>query len=347
MKNLLRKMRRTAFEFVLPDGRTVGDVVLQPLLREHLRPLVVDVGARNGMQMLPSGYAQNARLIGFEPNPEEHRKLVSKTTDAHKINAPIPVYQNEVYHPYALWDSAGTHQFHITTGPGACTLMGPTITEVTEHMYMDYPDSRREKSFEQLHTKVKESIQVPCCKLDDILGSDEVCDFLKLDVEGAELRCLRGAERTLSEKRILFIYTEFVALPFYAEHCTLGDLHVFLAGKKYRLLDMDRGHQSYRREARDLPESADRRLLHAGDAFFCLDPDTNTLSPRDKQRMAALCLIFEFNSFALSLLREAGLTGADDLNRIEQVISSTYTVNRLKKIWAQLPTTIARILRGH
>jgi len=347
LKNFIKKMRRSAFDFNVVDGRTIGEITLRPLIDESADLLVVDVGARNGMQLLPTYYSANSRLIGFEPNPDEYEKLIAKKTDAHKIGANIPSFKKEEYHPCAIWDSNGDHKFFITVGPGAATLMGETLEQVTGNMYLDYPDNRRFKSFEDLHSKIKETVTVPCRTLDEVLGDGKVCDFLKLDVEGAELRCLKGAQKLLSEGRILFVFTEFVAFPFYSEHCVLGDQHSFLNECGFRLLDIDMGHNTYRRGAQELPLSSDRRLLHAGDAFFCLDPDRNELSNEEKQRIAAICFIFGFNTLALSLLEDAALTTAADIKLIRQAIVDTYTIKRYKHIWGSLPRLIVQKIRGH
>ena len=67
------------------------------------------------------------------------------------------------------------------------------------------------------------------------------------------------------------IYTEFVALPYYPVHDVLGAQHLFLNERGYRLIDIELRHPTYRRGGHAIPETADRRMLHAGDAFFMLD----------------------------------------------------------------------------
>jgi FkbM family methyltransferase len=346
-KNLMKKMRRSTFDFEVVDGRSIGQIVLEPLIRNSAELLTIDIGARNGMQLLPSTYCANSSFIGFEPNPEEYQKLITKNTDAHKIGAHIPAFLNQKYYPYAVWDINGNHDFYITVGPGASTLMGKTQENVTRKMFLDYPDERRFKSFEELHSTVKNTVSVPCCKLDDLLKGNQICDFMKLDVEGAEMRCLKGAQDMFKKRRVLFVYTEFVAFPYYQEHCILGDQHSFLNNHGFRLMDIDMGHSSYRRSPRELPISADRRLLHAGDAFFCLDPDRNILNAEEKQRISALCFIFGFNSMALDLLREAELTPISDIRLIHNSIVDTYTIKRLKNLWSNFPRQIAQKIRGY
>ena len=41
---------------------------------------VVDVGARNGMTLL-GDFSQYCNFYGFEPNPEEYKKLITDRTD--------------------------------------------------------------------------------------------------------------------------------------------------------------------------------------------------------------------------------------------------------------------------
>ena len=339
------KLRRNSLDCFIGCGRNVVDVVMAPLKERGIVPLVVDVGARNGMQLLPSSYCRHSSLLGFEPNPAEYEKLVHRNTDAHRIGANIPEFFGEEYQPYALWSESGRHKFFVTKGPGAATLMGHAVSQVVDRMYLDYRDDRRTKSFDELHSEVLEEIEVPCTTLDESLDDGVICDFLKLDVEGAELRCLKGAHNLLSQHRALFIYCEFVAFPYYNEHCVLGDLHSLLNNYGYRLLDIETGHSTYRRDQADFPENADRRLLHAGDAVFCLDFDRVNMSPIDRQRLAIVLLAFGFNSLGLSLFREAKLNTSSDIEQIYQVLARNYTIRRVKKIWEGFPTRLANFVR--
>ena len=50
-----------------------------------------------------------------------------------------------------------------------------------------------------------ETIRVAVQRLDDVIG-DEHVDLIKIDVEGGEVRVLRGAQRTLSRSRPLVIF---------------------------------------------------------------------------------------------------------------------------------------------
>ena len=271
LKNLLRKLRRSPFEFPVAGGGTIGDIVCAPLDQKGVEFTVIDLGARNGIYHVPGSYSGRAKLIGFEPNPKEFKKLTAGATDMHKTGLAPPPFRHTEYHPYAVWRANERRRFYVTAIAGACTLMGESLPAVTEKMYLDWA-GKRKLSFADI-TKVVGTEQIDCVALDDVLADDLVVDFLKLDVEGAEFACLEGARRLLESRRVLFIYSEFVTLPYYPVHDVLGAQHVFLNERGYRLIDLEMRHPTYRRGNHAIPETADRRLIHAGDAIYVLDPD--------------------------------------------------------------------------
>ena len=224
--------------------------------------------------------------------------------------------------------------------------MGATDERITGRMYQDMTTPARHMRYYDNATRVVRTEEVDCVTLDEVLAPNEIVDFLKLDVEGAELACMEGADKLISEHRALFIRSEFVTFPYYKEHDVFGKQHVFLNDRGYRLIGIDLAHFTYRRGPRDLPETSDRRMIYAVDAMYVPDPDRIDINSENKQRIAALAFIFRFGTLALSLMDEAQLTSASDIARIEKALRGTYTIDRLKEIYAELPTSIARMVRG-
>src|SRR3954447_25923036 len=111
-----------ALDLAIGSGRVVADAVFAPLGDTMLT--VIDVGARNGMFRLPASYAAHAALVGFEPNPEEHAKLLSRSTDAIVGGSEMPRFRREVFHDCAVWDREEERPFFVTAGVGASTMMG-------------------------------------------------------------------------------------------------------------------------------------------------------------------------------------------------------------------------------
>lgn len=335
-------------------GPTIGDLVFEPIERAGLSPLVVDAGARNGMYLLPASYAERATLVGFEPNPEEYRKLVERRTDAElyfaKAGIAAPKFTAARFHDCALWDSNGKQTLYVTRGTGACTLMGPVKPFMRDTYYL-YPEGHKGRSisFHDLHAEVLSTEEIACRSLDSLIPDHETVDFLKIDVEGAELRLLRGADRLLSEGRVLFIQSEFQLISYYEEHPLLGDQQRYLADRGYRLIDLVFDHPRYRRGRIDIPSVSDRGMLMAGDAIFVRDPDRNAMSPIDLHRLAALALVFRFSAFGLSLLRDAKLLTEAQMSAVERAIRATPIKGwkgRLVERWANLPFAAYKLLQN-
>lgn len=77
---------------------------------------------------------------------------------------------------------------------------------------------------------------VPSVRLDTVMARDQLPapNFIKMDVEGAELAALTGAEATLADHRPTLL------IAFHGEHLFVGCLQI-LAGLGYAICDLD-GH---------------------------------------------------------------------------------------------------------
>jgi FkbM family methyltransferase len=325
-------------------GRTVADIVMAPLLTRGTDFRVVDAGARNGMQELPACYAAHADYVGFEPNEAEYQKLVTGTTDASKAGFAPPRWKSETYYPCALWSRSEQRPFTITVGTGACSLMGAASAPVTQRMYLQYPGGRGERQFYDHHLRTQRTTEVECRRLDELIDGTRPIDYFKLDVEGAELAVLEGAERLFAQNRVLFVKTEFVMVPYYETHPLFGHQQAFLERWRMRFLGFDLAHARYTRDHAVLPPAVDRRLIHAGDAFFALDPDRTSLSSEDLHRIGIMSIIHGFASFGLSLMRDAGLLSTELLAAVESALAHVPLRSRARYFFEQFPYDAARRL---
>jgi FkbM family methyltransferase len=138
--------------------------IISYILRED--SCCIDVGAHLGTvvehmcRLAPKG-----RHLAFEPLPYLAAGLRER----------LPGIE---VHEVALSDEAGEMDFHhVVTNPG----------------YSGFRPRRYDRPEERV-----EVIRVRACRLDDVVGEDQRVDFVKIDVEGAELQVLRGAVRTLA-----------------------------------------------------------------------------------------------------------------------------------------------------
>lgn len=322
-------------------GKTVGDILLAPIQARGEDFCVVDAGARNGMFELPASYAKHANFIGFEPNEDEYRKLVSGTTDAAKYGLHSPRWKSEMFHPYALWNNAEDHPFYITVGPGACSLMGHVDETIAGHMYLQYSDGRTDKCLYDHALTTVRTTTVPCRRLDTLIDAGPRIDYLKLDVEGAELTLLEGSEALFAANSILFVKTEFVMVPYYEVHPLFGHQQVFLDKYGLRLLGFDLEHPRYTRDLSRIPAATDRRQICGGDAFFVIDPDRVKRAPEDLHRAGIMAIIHGFASFGLSLIRDGGLVGASEIDLVEAALARVPLRSRARYFFETFPMWFA------
>ncbi len=172
----------------------------------HADSNVIDVGANDGA-VLESivRVAPNGRHIAYEPIPELHESLSRRYPDVDVRCA-------------ALYDSAGQASFtHVLERPAISGL----------RVRREVQGSLRELS-------------VSTERLDDVLDADYVPALIKIDVEGAELGVMRGAERTLALHRpfVLFEHGLGGADIYDARPAEVFDL---LDGCRLRIFDLDGG----------------------------------------------------------------------------------------------------------
>jgi FkbM family methyltransferase len=138
-----------------------------------LRPgmTVVDVGAHHGLYTLLASkrVGRKGRVIAFEPSPREFRRLKKHLRWNRCSNVQLM--------PCAVGDEPGETDFYLVDGS------------------QDWCNSLRPPAVDEPTSRVRVSVR----RLDDALEELDVSkvDFIKLDVEGAELSVLYGVMRVL------------------------------------------------------------------------------------------------------------------------------------------------------
>ena len=122
--------------------------------------------------------------------------------------------------PYALSDESSTAAFHVTRRKTSSSLLVPTEKNLSYH---------------PTDLLVEEKIEVETRRLDDLDVPGEV-DLLKLDLQGGELRALRGAPRTLRSTGVVTVEVEFVEL--YEHQPLFADIDLELRGHGFELFNL-------------------------------------------------------------------------------------------------------------
>jgi len=152
---------------------------------------LIDVGARWGFQrpwdQYPEDYFQ---YYGFEPDHKECERL-------NKINK----NKNIIYIPVALSDDNNSETLYITREPGRSSIYEPN-----SDLIIQFHDS---EGFD-----ITKKISLKTTTLNSIMQHEGIDpDFMKLDVQGAELKIIKGANKF--HKRLFGFEVEVEFLEMY------------------------------------------------------------------------------------------------------------------------------------
>jgi FkbM family methyltransferase len=138
------------------------------------RIFFADVGASKGIPSHLLSLAKVADTLLFEPDPVEAQYLENQYKDTGKFRH-VRVY------PFALAGSNGTRTFHVTNTPTGSSLLKPLYQHAVDIGDESYFYPTRE-------------IAIQTRTLSSVLKEIAIkrLDFIKLDVQGAELEILEG-----------------------------------------------------------------------------------------------------------------------------------------------------------
>jgi len=181
--------------------------------------VVVDVGARGGVEWFWKVFGDGVRVVAFEPDPEECARLQAAGE------------KNVTYLPLALAAGRGTRTLHVGQYPA------------TSSFYPNDPAWCGRFDVGDV-LRVQSEIELATTSLRDALAGKRA-DFLKLDVEGAELDVLRGADL----QPVLGLVTEVRFTEKMSGCPAFADLDNFCRAAGFDLYDLD----LYRYSRRALP----------------------------------------------------------------------------------------------
>jgi len=179
-------------------------------LEEPLRCVDVGALALEGDPAPWESWAQEgcAEVLGFEP----------LDTECERLNRQAKASGTAIrYWPWALGDGE-KHTLHITNQPMTSSLFPPARGTVDL-----FPGLGE-------WMQVKEQVRMQTRRLDDIAQARGT-DFLKLDVQGAELMILQHAKEVLKSVAIIQCEVEFVEL--YEGQPLMADIDAFLRGEGF------------------------------------------------------------------------------------------------------------------
>lgn len=176
---------------------------------------ILDIGAYDGA--LSKEYRRlfpSANLYSFEPFPHSYDKLLESV----KQDKCIQTFN------LAVTDSVGSVFLYCKSSDAANSILPSEVT----HSYID-----------QL-TKEKERIEVASVTIDHFVEQQDILqiDILKLDIQGGEMRALKGGEKMLKQQKIHLVYTEVEFMRIYRDQPLFHNVVTYLQSCGYELWNL-------------------------------------------------------------------------------------------------------------
>ena len=148
-------------------------------------------------------YFPSSKIIGFELEKEICEKMNAQSQ------------KNKIYYPYALGKGNEKRKLYITEHPMCCSLYKPNkeLNDLYNNLEV---------------ANLKKEIEIDTVTLDYFLEKHEIgkIDFIKIDVQGAELDVFKGGSMAL--KNVLKIVCEVEFIPHYESQPLFGDICNYL-----------------------------------------------------------------------------------------------------------------------
>jgi FkbM family methyltransferase len=251
----------------------------------------IDIGARSGVHELIEPVAGLAAVLGFEPDPEECRRLLADPT----ITAPWASFDLE---PIALSDRTGEVPLHFAAVSTNDSLL-PTHPPFVRRYNMPKFEARGATS-------------VAATTLDAVLygaapRAPQLGEFIKVDTQGSEWEILAGAARTLAE-RCVAVHAEVWFCEVYTNVKPFSDVEQLLRRHGFSFYGFTTWHcraRAYPRHMVKTIEVGRERPIYA-DAVFLKDPLPGgpcpvALSDRQWRVLFVCALLLGYFDLALEL----------------------------------------------
>lgn len=202
---------------------------------------LIDIGAAGKIESRWKSYINNIHYIGFEPDERSRDLIMNKENKflSYKIM------------PFALSKAKESVSLNLTRKEQCSSLYKPN-----KNFLKRFPDSIR--------FDVVDKINLECVTLDSV-GLDDI-DFIKIDIQGAELDVFDGANESLD--KALGIETEIEFIDLYKGQPLFGDVSRSLNTKGFEFIDFVNLQRWERGKIEDYGQCI------FGDALFLKTPES-------------------------------------------------------------------------
>jgi len=248
-------------------------------------------------QTVLDALAPNVLLVIFEARNDSGDKEHASQLSVDGIPTTV-IYKG-------ISSSRGKAPFYVNKNRLSSSLLPPSPLALDENPRYGFCHTWRENS------ELDYIMEVDTVTLDDILASGAVPppDIISMDAQGAELRILHGAEKTL--EHTLCVVTEVEFFEIYEDQHLFDDQMRFLSHKGFRLLDvynvqfwhpgpaMGIGFKTVG-EAIFIRYACDLKLIEGKRGYVPID----SISDEELLRLIGITMAFNVSGYVFTLAKE-------------------------------------------
>lgn len=254
---------------------------------------LVDIGSSYDIQPRWKKIKRILNYHGFEPNIKLHDDLKNKNNDCLSYNV----------YPYLISNEKKKIELNLCENPGVSSIYKPNYNFLSK--FKNY------KRFE-----VIKKINLESNYLDNI--KIKYTDFIKIDIQGAELNALNGSVETLKGTIGLEIEVEFQKM--YEKQPLFGEINQFLCEQEFEFIDFPLMKRWERKKINSYGQ-----LIFA-DALFLRTPEYANRNYDTFKMSKYILILLLYNKF--DLIDECNLEHFYDNKELEKIIK---TISFFKK----------------
>lgn len=299
----------------MTDGTAAFERMLQKYLSNQ-PVLIVDVGARGGLDARWSKFFSLIQVVGFEPDRLECKRL--------NESAQALPYKAKFFAHVLGRENASAVKFYVCRNPNYSSIYEPNLQFV--------------RNFQAGASMEVEAIDtVDTVRLSDIAAKEHLQpDVIKIDVQGAELDVLMGGADLLPGVKLVELEVEFN--PQYRNQPLFHDVDKFMHDAGWSLVGLRR--TCWRRTGGLTPhvDGCGGQLIH-GDALYLnlrFIDGMKDVGVEDLLKMLLVLSAYRQNDLVLSIL-SSNCPALKILSRDEQRL--------LEQQMVHYPSKIARVFR--
>jgi len=259
-----------------------------------------DVGARWGIGEPWNKIKSIIESICFEPDKDEYELLNKKKS------------VNEKIYQCALYKNQGSVEFNLTKSRGCSSIYKPSAKKIKR-----YPDAGR--------FVIDKIINVETSTLDDLYKQKKLnnMDFIKIDIQGAELDVLIGGEKFIKDN-VVGVEVEIEFIQLYENQPLFSDVDSFIRNSFG--LELQDLRKSYWKYSDGIHVGATKGQLVFGDALYLRSPyeivEWCSMFSKDKaaDKIIMACfsgIVYGYLDYALCILNREGVEDFIDKKKIE------------------------------